>query len=288
MEGKSLIQLIGAALAVLLVYLCTYTVSETEQAVVLVFRKIDRVVIAPGLHGKLPWENVEKFERRILTLDSAPERVLTGEKKNVTVNYFAKWRICDLKEFYITFNKGNIRNATQQLADIINSQLQVEFNKSTIEKVVSVDRDTIMKSLTEETNNKVSKYGIQVVDVRIKQIELEGGVLRSVFQRMNAERETVASGLRAEGEKRARIIRAEADRKSVEIKAKARMEAERLRGVGEAEATRIYAKAYNQDQEFYAFYRSLQGYRNTFTSKDDVFVLEPDSEFFKYFGSSKK
>ncbi|MBI3560178.1 MAG: protease modulator HflC [Gammaproteobacteria bacterium] len=287
MGQKNLLSIIAVLAVLVIIFSSVYTVGEKEQAVVLAFRKISRVVTEPGLHSKLPWENVEKFDRRLLTLDSAPERVLTGEKKNVTVNYFAKWRICDLKEFYVTFREGNVFNANQQLADVINSQLQIEFNKSTIEKVVSIERDTIMRNLTDETNKKVRKYGIQVVDVRIKQIELEGEVLTSVYQRMNAERETVARGLRAEGEKRARIIRAEADRKAVEIQAEAGKRSERIRGEGEAQATRIYAAAYNQDQEFYAFFRSLQGYRNAFASKDDVIILEPDSEFFKYFNASK-
>jgi membrane protease subunit HflC len=288
MNNKYIFGLVGAALALFVVYMSTFIVSEKEQAILLRFSKIERTDFKPGLHLMVPFlDSVKKFERRILTLDSSPKRILTGQKKNVDVNYFAKWRICDVNAFYVAFDRGDVKKATQQLADVVNDQLQVEFNGRTIKEVVSDHRDEIMRNLTEETNKKIRKYGIQVVDVRIKQIELEKSVLGSVYERMQEERKKVAYGHRAEGEKSSRIIRAEADKKRIEILADARKEAEKIRGQGDAKATAIYAKAYNQDKEFFAFYRSLQGYRNSFTSKDDVIVLEPDSEFFKYFSSSK-
>ena len=274
-------------LGILGVSLSAFTVDEREQAILFRFGKIVRSDFTPGLHWKVPIvNNVKKFERRLLTLDSNPERILTGEKKNVLVDYFVKWRIGNVEQFYLTY-QGNEENSSRQLAAIIRDALQSELESRNIKEVVSDDRDIIMANLAKKANDELNRYGVDVVDVRIKQIELESEVKNSVFDRMRAERDRVAREHRALGEKEARIIRASVDRKVTELLADARRRSEIVRGDGDAHATEIYAKAYSKDPEFYGFYRSLQGYRDTFNNKGDVIVLEPDSEFFKYFNSSK-
>ncbi len=273
-------------IALAIVSFSAFTVDEREQVIMFRFGKIVSSDFEPGLNWKVPFvNNIKKFDKRLLTLDANPERILTGEKKNVLVDYFVKWRIADVEQFYLTY-RGIEDNAAKQLASIIRDALQNELEERNIKEVVSDDRDVIMVNLATKANAELNKYGIVVADVRIKQIELEDEVKNSVFQRMRAERERVAREHRALGEKEARIIRASVDRKVTELLADARRSAEILRGEGDAKATEIYANAYNKDKEFYAFYRSLQGYRETFKDKSDVIVLEPDSEFFKYLNSS--
>ncbi len=274
-------------LVVMGISLSAFTVDEREQAIMFRFGKIVRTDFTPGLHWKWPFvNNVKKFERRLLTLDSNPERILTGEKKNVLVDYFVKWRIGNVEQFYLTY-RGGEENASRQLAAIIRDALQSELESRNIKEVVSDDRDIIMANLAIKANEELNSYGVDVIDVRIKQIELEREVKNSVFDRMRAERDRVAREHRALGEKEARIIRASVERKVTELLADARRRSEIIRGDGDARATDIYAKAYSKDLEFYSFYRSMQGYRDTFTNKGDVILLEPDSEFFKYFNNSK-
>lgn len=279
--------------ALVILYFSAYVVDQRQQAVVFQIGKILYVVDEPGLHFMRPFvNNVKKFEKRLLTLDSRPETVLTGEKKNVIVDYFVKWRIKDVQAYYLAYNKGDMaevdieRSAKIQLSEAIKDSLQGQLNTRTIKQVVSDDRERIMKNLATTTNQIMNKYGIEVVDVRIKKIELEQEILDSVYERMKAERERIAKEHRAKGEKEANIIRAKADRKRIEKLAEATRKSQTTRGFGDAEATRIYAEAYTKDSEFYAFYRSLQGYQKTFSNKSDVIVLEPDSEFFKYFDKS--
>jgi membrane protease subunit HflC len=287
MPANRIMPLIILAVALIGIALSAFTVTEREKAILFQFGKIVRSDFEPGLHWKVPFiNNVVKFDRRLLTHDANPERILTGEKKNVLVDYYVKWRIDNVEQFYLTF-RGIESNAASQIGDIIKDSLQNELNERTIKEVVSDDRDTIMDNLAKNANEKLNKFGIEVADVRIKQIELEDEVKHSVFSRMRAERERVAREHRALGDKEARIIRAAADREVTELKADARRRAETIRGEGDGMATQIYAEAYSKDEEFYSFYRSMQSYRETFKSKDDVIVLEPDSEFFKYFGSSK-
>jgi len=229
--------------------------------------------------------NVRKFDKRILTLDTRPERFLTGEKKNVSVDFFVKWRIRDPAKYYTSF-MGDERQAGLRLLQIVNNGLQLEFDERTIKQVVSDDRSAMMTNLTANANDEVEQFGIEIVDVRIKQIELPSEVSTSVFQRMRAERERIASELRAQGQEAAKGIQAVADRDRTVILAEARRDAEILRGEGDALATEIYADAYGENQEFYEFYRSMTAYRAALANQGDVLVLEPDSEFFRYFGSS--
>ena len=264
-----------------------FVVDERQVAIKFRLGEIVDSNFEPGLHLKAPWPimNVRKFDKRILTLDTRPERFLTGEKKNVSVDFFVKWRIRDPASYYTSF-MGDERQAGLRLLQIVNNGLQLEFDERTIKQVVSDDRSAMMTNLTANANNEVEQFGIEIVDVRIKQIELPSEVSTSVFQRMRAERERIASELRAQGQEAAKGIQAVADRDRTVILAEARRDAEIMRGEGDALATEIYAEAYGENQEFYEFYRSMSAYRAALANQSDVLVLEPDSEFFKYFGSN--
>jgi len=274
--------LIAAALLVGLSSL--FVVDERQLAIKFQLGEIVESSYAPGLHIKAPWpiNNVRKFDKRILTLDTRPERFLTGEKKNVSVDYFVKWRIKDPAKYYTSF-MGDERQAGLRLLQIVNNGAQLEFDKRTIKQVVSDDRSVMMTDLTAGANSEMAPFGIEVVDVRIKQIELPEEVQNSVYERMRAERERIAKEHRAQGQEAAKGIQARADRERTVILAEAKRDAEISRGEGDALATEIYANAYGENQEFYEFYRSMNAYREALASQNDVLVLEPDSEFFKYF-----
>ena len=279
--------LIVAGLVLLIGWLSVFIVDERELAIRFRLGEIMQSDYEPGLHFITPIiNNVRKFDKRILTLDTKPERFLTGEKKNVLVDFFVKWRIKDPETFYTAF-AGDERQAALRLLQIIKNALQLEFDKRTIKQVVSGERAQMMEDLTINGNKQVEQFGIRIIDVRIKQIELPDDVRSAVYDRMRAERERVAREHRAEGEETAKGIRAVADRERVVLLAEARRDAETTRGEGDAQATEIYADAYGQDAEFYAFYRSMNAYRNTFNNKEDVLVLEPDSEFFRYFNADQ-
>ena len=282
---KIIMVLVAAAILVGMSSL--FIVDERQVAIKFRLGEIVDSNYEPGLHIKAPWPimNVRKFDKRILTLDTRPERFLTGEKKNVSVDFFVKWRIREPAKYYTSF-MGDERQAGLRLLQIVNNGLQLEFDERTIKQVVSDDRSAMMTNLTTEANNEVEQFGIEIVDVRIKQIELPSEVSTSVFQRMRAERERIASELRAQGQEAAKGIQAVADRDRTVILAEARRDAEIMRGEGDALATEIYAEAYGQNQEFYEFYRSMTAYRAALANQGDVLVLEPDSEFFKYFGSN--
>ena len=265
-----------------------YTVDEREKAILFALGEIKQVDVPPGLHVKVPFfNNVRKFDSRILTLDAQPELFLTSEKKNVIVDFFVKWRINDVGQYWRS-TRGDERNAQIRLSQIMKDGLRNEFGKRTIQEAVSGERRQIMEILRVKADSLASELGIGVVDVRISRIDLPDEVSGSVYDRMRAERERVAADFRARGQEAAERIRAQADREATVILANARSEADRVRGEGDAKATEIYAKAYNRNPEFYAFYRSLEAYRKTFSGKNDVIVLQPDSEFFRYFGQSGK
>ena len=274
--------LIAAALLVGLSSL--FIVDERQLAIKFQLGEIVESDYAPGLHIKAPWpiNNVRKFDKRILTLDTRPERFLTGEKKNVSVDFFVKWRIKDPAKYYTSF-MGDERQAGLRMLQIVNNGLQLEFDQRTIKQVVSDDRSVMMTDLTTKANNEVAPFGIEIVDVRIKQIELPEEVRNSVYERMVSERERIATEHRAQGQEAAKGIQARADRKRTVILAEAKRDAEISRGEGDALATEIYANAYGENEDFYAFYRSMNAYRAALANPNDVLVLEPDSEFFKYF-----
>jgi len=260
-----------------------FTVSETQKAVLFRLGEIVRTDFKPGLHFKVPFvNNVRTFEARLMTLDIETERYLTSEKKNLLVDAFVKWRIEDVARFY-TSVRGDESQGAIRLSQIIKDSLRSEFGKRTIQEVISGERSQIMDTVTAYANKQAREFGIAVVDVRLKRIDLPPDVSDSVYRRMEAERSRVAREFRSQGAESAERIRADADRRRTEILADAYREAQQARGAGDAQAADIYAKAYNKDKEFYAFYRSMESYRKTFQDKSDIVVVDPSSEYFKYF-----
>ena len=260
-----------------------YQVAEWERAILFRLGEIVKTDVQPGLHFKLPFvNNVRKFDGRILTLDVEPERFLTVEKKNVIVDSFVMWRIADAKRFY-TAVMGDERNARQRLEQTIKDAMRGQFSKRTVSQVVSGERDTIMKDLTVDVSAQASQIGIEIVDVRVKRVDLPSEVSDSVYRRMQAERSRVAKTFRSQGAEEAEKIRAGADRKRQVLIADAYREAEQTRGKGDARAAEIYANAFSKDKEFYAFFRSLRAYQESFDGSNDLMLLTPDGEFFEYF-----
>ncbi|BCG27304.1 protease modulator HflC [Pseudomonas tohonis] len=288
MGNKSLIALIGAVVLALVAWSSFYIVAQTERAVLLQFGRIVEADVKPGLHVKIPYVNqVRKFDARLLTLDSPTQRFLTQEKKAVMVDAYAKWRVADAERFY-TATSGLKQIADERLSRRLEAGLRDQFGKRTLHEVVSGERDGLMADITRSLNTMASKeLGIEVLDVRVKAIDLPKEVNRSVFERMSTEREREAREHRAKGSELAEGIRADADRQRRVLLAEAYREAEEARGDGDAQAAAIYSKAYGQDQEFYAFYRSLKAYRESFSSKGDVMVLDPSSEFFQFLNKAK-
>ncbi|OBS08806.1 protease modulator HflC [Acidihalobacter prosperus] len=273
--------------AALLAYMSAYTVQQDQRAMLFKLGEIKKSDIKPGLHFKWPLiETVRKFDARLLTLNSQPERFLTSEKKNVMVDFFVKWRIANLDQYYRS-TRGDEQRALTRLSQIMKDGLRSEFGKRTIQEAVSGERSEIMNTLNVDANKAAKQLGIQVKDVRIVSIDLPSEVASSVYKRMEAERARVAADFRARGKEAAERIRANADRERSVILANAYRQAQMLRGQGDASAAEIYAKAYDQNPNFYAFYRSLQAYRQSFDGKDNVLVLEPDSQFFRFFNQAE-
>lgn len=263
-----------------------YTVNETETAIKLRLGEIVSVEYEPGLKFKMPFvNNVVKFDNRIQTLDAPAERFLTGEKKNVIVDSYVKWRIVDAEKFY-TSTGGSIAKANSNLTQIIKTGLKSEFSKRTIVDVVSGERAEIMENIAKLAKNDVGEFGISVIDVRIKRIDLSQEVSNSVYRRMQAERERVAKDFRSKGAEEAEIIRAAADRERTIILANAYRDSEKIRGEGDATSANNYAKAYSQNSSFYSFYRSLESYNKSFNNQNDILVLNPNTEFFRHFNPS--
>lgn len=282
------IVLVATVVVLIVLSLSLFVVDQRQNAIVFRFGEIINVRKEPGLFFKLPLvENVRFFDVRVLTIESSePERFLTSEKKNVLVDLFVKWRISDVSKYYISVN-GEESRAQTRLLQTINDGLRAEFGNRTVHDVVSGERDQIMELMREKANEDARKIGVEVLDVRVKRVDLPQEVSQSVYSRMDAERKRVANELRSTGAAESEKIRADADRQREVILAEAYRAAQRLKGEGDAKAAATYARAYEQNPEFYAFYRSLEAYRQSFKSKSDVLVLEPNSEFFKYFKNSK-
>ena len=260
-----------------------FTVDQREKAIVFRLGEIVRTDVPAGLHFKMPFiNNVRKYDGRIQTLDSSPERFLTSEKKNVIVDTFVKWRIADVGNFYRAVG-GDARQIDTRLNQFVKEGLRAAFSRQTIKELISVGRDKIRDGLVAEINTMGEDLGIEIIVVRIKRIDLPDEVSASVFKRMESERERVARDFRSRGKEAAERIEANADKESDIILANAYRESQELRGKGDAKAAKTYADAYNQDKEFFAFYRSLDAYRKSMGSGNDLIVLEPNSEFFKYF-----
>ena len=280
--------LAGAFGVLILLSLSLFVVDQRQNVIVLRFGEIVNVIKEPGLAFKVPLiDNVRYFDVRILTIDTPePERFLTSEKKNVLVDLFIKWRIAEVEKYYISVGGDEMRAQTR-LLQTINDGLRAEFGNRTVHDVVSGERDKIMEFMREKANEDAQKIGVEVLDVRLKRVDLPNEVSESVYGRMKAERTRVANELRSTGAAESEKIRADADKQREVIIAQAYREAQRKKGEGDAKASAIYARAYEQNAEFYSFYRSLEAYRQSFKSKSDVMVLEPNSEFFKYFKNSK-
>jgi modulator of FtsH protease HflC len=281
----------AAAVAAVLVVLGTaiFTVDQRQYAIVFQLGEVRDVLDQPGLYFKWPLiQNVRYFDKRILTLDSnEPERFITSEKKNVLVDSFVKWRIIDPRLYYVSV-AGDETRAKTRLSQTVNAGLREEFGKRTVHDVVSGERDKIMSDMREKADLDARKIGVQIVDVRVKRVDLPLEVSESVYRRMEAERKRVANELRSQGSAEAEKIRADADKQREVIVAEAYRDAQKTKGEGDAKAAATYAQAFNQNPEFYAFYRSLEAYRNSFKSKSDVIVVEPNSDFFKYMKSVGK
>ena len=288
MQSKGIFALIGLVIVLLVASNTLYVVNETERAVKLKFGEVVDPNIQPGIHVKIPVvHKIRKFDGRILTLDARPERFLTLEKKSLIIDSYAKWRVADVQKYYTATNGEEIRTHAL-LAQRINDGLRNEVGERDMHEVVSGRRDELMEALTKKIDKQArEELGVEVVDIRVKQVDLPTDVRQSVYQRMNTGRQRDAREHRSRGNELAEGIRAAADREKTIIEAEAYRDAQSLRGEGDAKAAAIYAQAYNKNPEFYNFWRSLQAYESSFADKSDVLVIKPDSEFFKYLNSSK-
>lgn len=283
--GSILLAVFGV---ILTLFGSVYIVNESQTAIVLNLGKVVRSDIKPGLHFKVPFvEQVRKFDRRLLTLDDNPERYLTVEKKDVEVDFFVKWRIKDVTAYYRATSGGNEEAAAQRLTPIVKNTLRNDINQFTLQKLVSDERTELARRLLKPINVGAATLGIEVVDIRIKRINFpkDAKIREEVLNRMRSERKQVANALKAEGFAESERIRAEAERESLVILADAQREAQKVRGEGDGQVALISATAYGQDAEFYSFYRSLEAYKATMADGKTTMVLDPDSEFLKYFGT---
>lgn len=276
-----------AVIIVIIASFSVFTVDEREKAIKFRLGEIVRSDYTPGIYLQIPFvNNVKKFDARIQTLDARPARVITTEKKYVLVDSFVKWRIGDIEKYYVTMG-GDPRRANATLAPVVEQRVRDRFGERTIQAVVAGERDEVMTLIVDSIRVEAEKYGIDIVDVRVKRVDFEHEISENVFKRMRTERERVAKEFRARGQAEAERIRADADRQYTVFLADAYREAETMRGEGDAKAAATYAKAYNRNREFYSFYRSMEAYKKSFSSKEDVILLAPDSDFFKYFTSPK-
>jgi len=276
------------AVVALLVSSTLFTVDQRQNAIVFQLGEVRDVITKPGLHFKWPLiQNVRYFDMRILTFDDPePLRFITSEKKPVLVDSFVKWRIIDVKQYYISVQGDKIRAATR-LKQTISGGLQNEFNKRTVHEVVSGERDKIMEDVRDKVDQELrGDLGVEIVDVRLKRVDLPQEVSESVYRRMEAERKRIANELRSTGAAEAERIRADADRQREVLLAEAYRDAQKTRGEGDAKAAGTYAQAFQQNPEFYSFYRSMEAYRMSFRGKSDIMLLEPNSDFFRYLKDS--
>ena len=281
--------LIAAVILLIVGLMSIFVVDERELVLKFRLGEIVRSDYEPGIYLKIPFiNNIKKFDKRILTLDARPAIYLTKEKKNVNVDFFVKWRINQVDTFYKTMSGGNERIAAERLYTIVNDGLRDQFSKRTIKEVIAGEREEIMNESTKAANEEVNKFGIELVDIRVKRIDFSEDISNSVYRRMEAERTRVAKDYRSRGAEAAERIRADADRQRTVTIADAYREAEKIRGDGDGKAANIYAKAYTKDSEFYSFYRSLNAYKESFNAQSDIMVIDPSSDFFKYFKKSTK
>jgi modulator of FtsH protease HflC len=274
--------LIVAVLAAIVIRMSVFTVDEREHAVKFQFGEIVKADYAPGLHFKVPFMNdIQRYPNRILNYEHSEEKFLTGEKKNLIVDYFVTWRIVDPAQYYRSV-RGDETAAIDRLSAIVKEGIKAAISQRTVQEVVSAERHDLMAEMLTQVQTRSPELGIEVVDVRVKRIDLSEEVSDSVYLRMRQERQRVATQLRAEGEEQSERIRADAERQRTVILSEAYRDAERIRGAGDARKTEIYALAYSKDRDFYAFYRSMQAYREAIGRDQDILVLKPDSDFFQF------
>jgi len=285
MSPKLNLLLIVAVVAVILVRMSVFIVDEREHALKFRFGEIVESDYEPGLHFKIPFiNNVTKYPDRILNYEDSEEKFLTSEKKNLIVDYFVTWRIVDPGQYYRTV-QGDEASARDRLSAIVKEGIKAAFASRTVQEVVSAERSQLMDQMIIAARRRSPELGIEVVDVRVKRIDLSEEVSDSVYRRMREERQRTAAQLRAEGFQESEFIQADAERQRTVILAEAYRDAQRIRGEGDASAADIYAQAYNQDPEFYAFYRSMSAYRESIGGEQDILVLQPDSDFFRFLQS---
>lgn len=279
---------VGLVIVLVILSASMFTVDQRQNALVFQLGEVVSVKKTPGLYFKVPLvQNVRFFDTRILTMDASdPERFITSEKKNVLVDSYIKWRVVDVTQYYVSVG-GDETRAQIRLNQTVNDGLRAEFGKRTIHEVVSGQREDIMNLIRTKADFDARKIGVQVVDVRIKRVDLPETVSVDVFRRMEAERKRVANELRSTGAAESEKIKADADKQKEVIVAQAYREAQRMKGEGDAKASAEYAAAYSKNPEFYAFYRSMQAYRESFKNKSDVMVLDPSADFFKYMKNPK-
>jgi len=281
--------LVGIVIALAVLSSCVYVVRERDAVLLFALGEVRKTVTEPGLYFKLPppFQTVTRLDKRLQTIETNdPERIQTSEKKNLLIDSFVKWRIDDPRLFYVTFG-ANDRAAVERLQAQIRDALNASVNVRTVKAVVSTERDAIMREILNNVKGRAKPLGVEVVDVRLRRIEFAPEISESVFRRMEAERKQEANRLRASGAADGERIRAQADRQRQEMLAEAYAKAQAIMGEGDAVAANIYAQAYGKNPEFYNFYRSLEAYRSAFGGKGDALVLSPDSDFFKFWGSSK-
>lgn len=284
-NGRFAVFVIGGLLVVI-AGLSLFTVNERELAIKLQFGEVVQVEHEPGLHMKIPvLQNVRKFPKRILTIEDKPERIFTAERAALQVDFFVKWRIVDAVQFY-TSTGGNLVIANDRLSEIIKNAIVTEFGKRSVQEAISVERAELMRDMLSNAKDTAQGLGVELIDVRVKQVEFPDDVRNSVYLQMREERARVAAELRAEGREISELMRSTADKERTIILADAYRESQKIRGVGDATASEIYARAYSKDPEFYAFYRSIDAYRKSMGRAGDILVIDPNNEFFRYLNQS--
>jgi len=286
--SRTFTMLVLGLIALSLLFSTLFVVDQRQYAIVFALGEVKKVINEPGLHFKLPppFQNVIFLDKRILTLDTPEaDRFITAEKKNILVDAFVKWRITDPRLYFISFG-GDERRAQDRMAQIIKAALNEEITKRTVREVISGERGKVMDAIRNKVSEEARQIGAEIVDVRLKRVDYVEQINASVYDRMKSERARVANELRSTGAAESEKIRADADRQRTVILAEAYRDAESIRGDGDAKASQIYAEAFGQNPEFFKFYRSLEAYRNSFRNRSDLLVLDPNTEFFRYFRSA--
>ena len=279
--------IIFGAVALVILNLSAFTINERELAIKLQVGEVVKADYEPGLHFKIPfYQTIRKFPKRIMTINERPERIFTAERLAMDVDFFVKWRIIDTVNFYISTG-GSFRVANDRISEIIKNAIVTEFGKRTVKEAISVERAELMRDMLATATTTAKGLGVELVDVRVKQVEFPDDVRNSVYQQMREERGRIAAERRAQGMEVSEEKRSTADKERTIILANANKDSQIIRGEGDAKAAEIYANAYNQDPEFYAFYRSIDAYRNSIGNANDIMVIDPDNEFFQYLNKSK-